>query len=102
MTAVRHFVLTIPTPAAPVCLKTVYANQDQEDRCLAQVHLQLLSGTKVFVGGDNATVTSTNYAWALTTSTQPVVIGSNGPVKLSDLYATGTAGDKLAIGILDV
>lgn len=108
--AFKHFVLTIPNPAAAVRLSSVLpdglphfvpapAKSGQYDVCHIQLTFELISGTGVFIGS-SSDVSSTNAAAKVTTSKTYEIQG--GAVRLGDLWVIGTAGDVLAIGALDL
>jgi hypothetical protein len=56
----------------------------------------------IFVGGDNATVTSTSHAFRIDPgdTAPPITLGGHdsGGYKLSSIYVLGTASDVLCIG----
>lgn len=99
--ALRHFTVTIPTPAAAVRLSSAIDLDGkalnaggQDDIAYIMLTFELSSGTKVFIGESD--VSSTHYAGSVTTSKTYEVSG--GAMRLGDLWATGTAGDVLQIG----
>ena len=98
--ALRHFTVTIPTPAAAVRLSSVLGDAKSlqegggDDVAYAYLTFELSSGTKVFIGESD--VSSTHYAGSVTTSkTYELTAGA---LRLGDLWAIGTAGDVLQIG----
>lgn len=94
--ALRHFTVTIPTPAVAVNLGAELALITGKDNdAYIWLSFELSSGTKVFIGGDN-TVSPTKYAGSVTTSKTYEPTG--GAMRLGDLWAIGTAGDVLQIG----
>lgn len=103
--AFQHRTYTVPAGAPTQSLKVALPDGQsiheggQHDTMLAAVTFQLLSGTKVFIGG-SADVSSTDHAIGLATTNEPVVVP--GPVRLSDFFVTGTAGDVLTIGTVDL
>jgi hypothetical protein len=96
----RHWTLTIPASGGPVRLSSVLADAKAlqqggtDDISYGLVTFELQSGTAVFIGDEN--VSSTNYAAKVTTSKTYELYG--GAVRLGDLWAVGTSGDKLQIG----
>lgn len=97
--ALRHFTVTIPTPAAAVRLSSALGDGKAlqegggDDVAYHRLTFELSSGTKVFVGESD--VSSTHYAGSVTTSK---VYELTGAIRLGDVYAIGTAGDVLQIG----
>ena len=102
--ALRHYTLTIPTPAAAVRLSTVlpdgkaHAQNGMYDTAIIYVSFELQSGTACFIGDEN--VTATNYAAKVTATKTYEVHG--GMMRLGDIWAIGTAADKLQIGVVDL
>lgn len=102
--AVRHFTITLA--AAAQRLSDVYGDgvgvvNAAHDLPYRQILLQdEPGGSDAFVG--ESTVTSTDYGVLVPThATNPPVVSigpfETGPVKLSQLYAVGTAGSDLHI-----
>jgi hypothetical protein len=55
----------------------------------------------VYIGGATG-LTTTSYAFSLPSTGTLISVGGfeTGAVKLSDIYAVGTANDKLYIGVI--
>ncbi len=102
--ALRHYTITIPTPAAVVrCSSALpdgkaHREGGQYDTAVIFASFELQSGTGGFVGDEN--VTATNYAAKITATKTYEPHG--GTMRLGDIYVTGTAGDKIQIGVVDL
>lgn len=98
--ALRHFTVTIPTPAAAVRCSTglsdgkSMAQGGKDDIAFVHLTFELSSGTKGFVGESD--VSASHYAGSFTTSKTYEVSG--GGLRLGDLWVFGTAGDVVQIG----
>ena len=105
----RHYVLTLSGVAQR--LSSVLANTEPggpQDVACRQILLAAdpANTAVVYIGGASPTGSSTSHAFSLdpTQASQgPVSIGpfDAGPVKLSEVYALGTANERLMIGIVE-
>lgn len=109
--AVAHYTLTMTGSAQRLntALDSSYqgphANQDQPVRAITLQPHATAAGV-IYVGGANATVTNTNYAFRLeipVTSIPPapfVLELSGSKIWPSDFYVLGTSGDELQVGLI--
>lgn len=102
-TRLAHFVATVTAAAAPLSSLIsgfVLATDDVGCRQISLfVPASGNSGT-VYVGGSNG-LTTASYGFAMVATGALISYGwyETGPVKLSDIYVVGTAGDKVYITI---
>lgn len=103
-TRLAHFTATVTAVSSPLSSLIAGFTLATDDVGCRQISLFVPasgnSGT-VYIGGSNAAVSSTNYGYAMLATGNLISYGwyETGPLKLSDIYVIGTAGDKVFITI---
>lgn len=113
--AFHHFALTLQGTGIPLRVSRVLAGAPDNGQPPSSVDLpcrQIIfsadpaAAAVIYVGGTNATLTTTNAAFTLdptaATAVDKVVLGGfdQGPLRLSDFFAIGAANERLFIGIV--
>ena len=113
--AFQHFVVTFTGTGNPIRLSSILAGAVGNAQPPTSVDLparQIVftadpaNAAAVYVGGTNATVTTTSHAFSLdptqATAVDKIVLGPypTGPLHLSDFFAIGANNERLMIGIV--